>query len=111
MTNDFKKVTVYLKTVPNFMPSLNGNINLSDYKKVAVIDAPDAPINAESSQYLENAFMKSQNVHDAWLGGENVTPEKGVTSARSSSVGDVFELNGRFYEIDNVGFKMVRVNQ
>lgn len=63
------------------------------------VDAEDA---------LEVAYMMTQNIESAWIHNEGVFATSEVLErggCKSSSVGDVFEIKGKFYAVAGVGFE------
>jgi hypothetical protein len=57
---------------------------------------------------LEDAYMKSNHITTDWLKNDEVTFTE-ATSARSSSVGDIFSDpdTGKYWLVDNIGFKEI----
>lgn len=54
---------------------------------------------------LEEAFGRSQNhLPSGWLKSEKVENICGAEKIRSTSAGDVFELNGVSYKVCDIGF-------
>lgn len=66
---------------------------------------PDAYVPAATVQTddLDDAFARTQHLDRSWFANAGVTPEPGG-SLRSTSVGDVLELGGRYYAVAPVGF-------
>lgn len=63
---------------------------------------------AEIDGDLNEAYRLTQNIDDAWAHSKNpkvrfFSPD-GDDEARSTSVGDVMEMNGVFYVVASVGF-------
>lgn len=54
---------------------------------------------------LEMAFAKTQNIDRAWVKQPIVTEAE--REARSTSVGDVLELDGAYYEVAAIGFDCI----
>lgn len=74
------------------------------YDHVANVDVKEA-VNSDA---LEVAYMMTQNIDDSWLKNDRVNPSSKVLEAggcKSSSVGDVFEIAGRFYAVAGCGFE------
>ena len=55
---------------------------------------------------LETAYMLTNHIDEAWYDHPNV--ECHNRQARSTSIGDVMERNGRRYVVDVVGFKEIK---
>lgn len=70
---------------------------------------------AEIDGDLNDAYRLTQNIDDAWAHSKNpkirfnapagFTPED--CGARSTSVGDVMEMDGVFYVVASIGFKVL----
>jgi hypothetical protein len=57
---------------------------------------------------VEDVYRLSQNIEDSWLTNPGVTPAKGVTRARSTSVGDVIEDDSLgFFAVQSFGFRSI----
>jgi hypothetical protein len=71
---------------------------MNGYERVAEME-----VAAESSvEALEKAFVMTQNIDESWCKSEGVTAL--VSDARSSMIGDVFLIDGKFYLVAMVGF-------
>lgn len=78
------------------------------------IPTPDSLLQvAEIDGDLNDAFSLTQNIEDAWAHTDNPKVRFNAPAgfspkdcgARSTSVGDVMELDGKFYLVASVGFK------
>lgn len=65
---------------------------LGEYVHVADVDSDD----------LDVAFEKTNHIDRSWMENEGVTAHG--TRQRSTSVGDVLEVNGKLYAVSGVGF-------
>lgn len=81
----------------NFLNNAFGNKNpkVDTLYLVAEVDAKD----------LEMAYMLTNNIDVPWIENEGVTPHG--DKHRSSSCGDVFEQNGKFFVVASCGFREV----
>lgn len=72
--------------------AMNRLFELGKYTKVAEVD----------SDNLELAFELTNHIDRSWTENKNV--KSLVDNPRSTSVGDMMELDGRRYMVDSVGF-------
>ena len=61
--------------------------------------------NLSTSKKLEEAFMKTNTISSAWWRNEEITPMFAGSTCRSTSVGDVVEVDKKKYKCDSVGWK------
>ena len=72
---------------------------------VAMVDVEK---NATDMKKLEVAFMKTNNITDAWWTNEGVTKMFGGATCRSTSVGDMVLLkSGKKYKCEMAGWSEV----
>ena len=72
---------------------------------VALVDVEK---NATDMKKLEVAFMKTNNITDAWWTNEGVTKMFGGATCRSTSVGDMVLLkSGKKYKCEMAGWSEV----
>ena len=86
-------IKVYHQTDDNFLFCPPTTQDAGEFTLVAEVDTED----------LETAYKLTNTIDCYWWENEGVTPL--VTNTRSSSMGDVFILNGRAYGVDIFGFK------
>ena len=60
-----------------------------------------------ASNDLDNAFELTNHIDHDWTENEGVTPL--VSKPRSTSVGDVMEIEGKFLLVDSYGFKEIKI--
>ena len=88
------------------------------YEKVTVIHAAEdgAPKtvafvevkkDATTAEKLEAAFMKTNNITDAWWNNEGVTKIFGGAACRSTSVGDMILVGNDKYKCEPTGWSEV----
>ena len=63
--------------------------------------------NLPLTRKLEEAFMKTNTINSAWWKNEEVTTTFAGNSCRSTSVGDVVEVDKKKYKCNPVGWKAV----
>lgn len=63
-------------------------------------------VGAVSTNDLESAYERTNHIERSWTLNEGVQVVEGL-SVRSSSVGDVFEREGKFYVVAGCGFQEV----
>ena len=63
--------------------------------------------NLSTTKKLEEAFMKTNSISIAWWKNEEVTTTFAGNSCRSTSVGDVVEVDKKKYKCNPVGWKEV----
>ena len=68
------------------------NIKLGNYDKVAEVDTFD----------LDVAYRLTNHIHESWTENEGVTAI--AEKVRSTSIGDILEVDGKRYVVDRVGF-------
>ena len=88
------KAKVYHKINPDFMPEHNPKRD--DYKLVAEVDAND----------LDKVYARTQNIDSSWT--KNSIVSTNLPQCRSTSVGDMIEVNGQLHMVDMIGFKNVQ---
>ena len=72
---------------------------------VALVDVEKS---ATDMKKLETAFMKTNNITDAWWTNEGVTKMFGEATCRSTSVGDMVLLSsGKKYKCEMAGWSEV----
>lgn len=78
------------------------------YEEVGVIDTARHTQEDQSVEdKLEIAYMLSQNIESAWINNNGVEVTDAVREkggCKSSSVGDIFEVDGKLYGVDGCGF-------
>lgn len=62
----------------------------------------DIPVGLDAECALERAYMKTNSIEEVWWMNQGVFPI--VTETRSTSIGDVLELDGKFYAVAMFGF-------
>lgn len=70
-------------------------VTIASHTLVAVVDTDD----------MNEAFMLTNHIDSDWLMNKKVHPE--VHSARSTSVGDLFETDNGNFLVDGCGFKQI----
>jgi len=60
-----------------------------------------------TSDDKEKAFELTNHIDHDWTENEGVTPL--VSKPRSTSVGDVMEIEGKFFIVDSCGFKEIEI--
>jgi hypothetical protein len=69
-----------------------------------------AEVNPESTEInsaLEEVYMMTQNIESSWIKNDGVFATFDVLQkggCKSSSVGDIFEVDGKLYGVDGCGF-------
>jgi len=98
------------------------------FKRVAVVDAETPGFTDHVSEALEYAYHATQNLAGSWSKGDimiwgernrDYNPRVQVVDApaademgkRSTMVGDVMFANGNKFEVADIGFKMVSVDE
>jgi hypothetical protein len=71
------------------------------YEEVAEVDV-DVPGGRTTTGILDEAFGRTQNIDHPWVMNEGVSSS--ATHKRSSSVGDVFLFDNRYYIVAQFGF-------
>lgn len=97
--------TVWHKTVPSFSFNAvaeNTNVNLSDFTKVAVLTVVEHGA-------LDIAYTRSNNIDSAWIEGSDVVERFVSGGCRSTSMGDMIEVDGKFSLVAAFGFVPVVV--
>lgn len=69
-----------------------------DYKAVLTVD-----LEGSHDELLQRLFLETNSIHSAWVDNWGTAVEKGQYY-RSTSVGDVIELDGTSYVVANIGF-------
>ena len=90
-------IKIWHKKDPNFREATT--FPLDDYEAIAEVASDD----------LDKAFEVTNTISHFWAENEEVSMlvNKGC---RSSSVGDLFQLNGKFYQVMGRGFEAVVKN-
>jgi len=76
----------------------------ADYDQVATITVPR---HVPTDTAADMAYSLTQNIEAAWITGDRATPAPTVAArggCRSSSVGDVFEVDGIRFRVEPAGF-------
>lgn len=73
------------------------------FLKVAEVLVPDGDV----EEALEIAFSKTNTDYMAWWEKDGVKAE--MIEIRSTSVGDVIEMNGKYYAVARIGFEEIPV--
>lgn len=96
-------IKIYHATPPNFDCR---NVPMSDYKEVAEVDCTQ-DIAVDVLILLDYAYNCSQNITTNWMKNSGVKPLNGIEKARSTSTGDILELNGEKYRCEWVGWQKI----
>lgn len=99
------KATVYHAIRMNPFPKTDVAVDLTKFKKVAEVEADTNNRNA----MLNIAFRDTNHIDWNWTENGNVTAYGDVTRLRSTSVGDLVEIDGVFVMCDMVGWVKVVV--
>ncbi len=93
-------VEVYLRKNydPNIIFESNYLISEYDYEKVAEID----------NVQLEGIYNITQNGDRDWIRAKNIRATSELDNCRSSSIGDIFAVNGQLSIIMPLGYKTIR---
>lgn len=83
-------IKVYHDRVPSF--GLGNPIFPSDYELVAYVETDDKNL----------AYELTNHIHQEWWKNEGVRCMK---ETRSTSVGDVMEVNGELWRVEPLGYK------
>ena len=75
-------------------------IQFLSYKNVADLEVDEVDVN----QALEHAYMLTQNLDRPWIDNYKFVKWLGSKHTRSSSVGDIFVIDGDRYVVDSCGF-------
>ncbi len=70
----------------------------NEYKAVAIVCD-------QHGDDLDTAFTLTNNIHEAWTANEGVITLGPKHRQRSTSVGDLMEIDGKFHVVAGVGFK------
>ena len=63
--------------------------------------------NKSHEQLCEEAFVKTNTIHNAWWENEGVTPMFKGSSCRSTSTGDYVQIGNKKYSCENIGWKEI----
>lgn len=63
--------------------------------------------NLSTTKKLEEAFIKTNTVNNAWWKNEEVTTMFAGNACRSTSVGDVVMIDEKKYRCENAGWKEI----
>lgn len=97
---------VYHHNNPTFFTNPSGIVRVSDFTKVATYNG-DLGLATNIFDTLETMYRWTQNIDSSWSDSyTHMTPL--MRNARSTSVGDIMEVNGEFYEVGNYGFNRVQ---
>ena len=88
---------------------LNGSteFEVSKFTLVAEVDVDIEAKEAESA--LEDAYRLTNTIHRSWWENDGVIAH--VSRTRSTSVGDVLEIDGRVFAVAACGFREIASNQ
>jgi hypothetical protein len=100
-----KKAKIYHAYPPNFDCR---DIPDSNYQEIAeVVYEHDIVDDAQINIVLDYVYAVSQNVTDNWCNGIGVTPLNNREHSRSTSTGDVIEIDGGKYRCEWIGWKKI----
>lgn len=100
-----KKAKIYHAFPPNFECL---NVPETDYKEIAEVSFEhDIEKCADIDIILDYVYNVSQNVTENWLNGVAVKPLDGRKFSRSTSTGDIVEVNGTKYRCEWIGWKKI----
>jgi hypothetical protein len=99
------KATVYHAIRMNPLPDTSVAVDLTKFKKVAEVEDGTTNKNA----MLNIAFRDTNHIDESWTENSNVTAFGDVNRLRSTSVGDLVEIDGTFVMCDVVGWVKVNV--
>jgi hypothetical protein len=91
-----KIITVLHDIHPTFGMTVEGQPAV--FREVAKVEIP-----IESN--LDLAFRLTNTISQSWLKNPEIKSQ--LTACRSTSVGDVFETEGKFFLVQNVGFQQI----
>ena len=61
--------------------------------------------NKSHEELCEEAFVKTNTIHNAWWENESVTPMFQGSSCRSTSTGDYVQIGNKKYSCESIGWK------
>lgn len=99
-----KIATVYQKNESDFFtPASEEDLeNIDrDFTKVAEVVVE---VYNDDTRSLEEAYKLTNHLDKEWWKNEEVTM---ISQSRSTSVGDIIEMDGMFYAVDICGFKLI----
>ena len=100
-------IKIYHKIKPTFIDEDKTGFP-NGYEAVAVVNVNDLDEVYKLTQNLDNVWIENNAVF-ANLNASTLQESNGKKAFRSSSVGDVFELNSKFYVICMEGFEEIYV--
>ena len=86
------------------------NSNFTDYYFRGVDELPAdllTKVAEVDSNDLEEAFELTNHIEHNWTENEEVTPL--ISNPRSTSCGDIMEIDGKFYIVASCGFKKINI--
>jgi hypothetical protein len=75
------------------------------FEKVADVEVDQAKVDYGISAVLEDVFRRTNHIEEDWTQGDGI--DLIADRARSSSVGDVFTVDGRSYVVAGCGFEEI----
>ena len=63
--------------------------------------------NKSHEELCEEAFVKTNTIHNAWWENEGVTPMFQGSSCRSTITGDYVQIGNKKYSCENIGLKEI----
>ena len=83
-------------------------IHVGEGGRPTTVSLVDVEKSASAMKKLETAFMKTNNITDAWWTNEGITKMFGGATCRSTSVGDMVLLaSGKKYKCEMAGWSEV----
>lgn len=68
-----------------------------------------ADIFVNRSACLDDIFRLTNNIDNNWQDNKDKDIEWSMPGSRSTSVGDIIELDGKFFKVQYVGFEELRI--
>lgn len=100
-----KKAKIYHAYPPNFDCL---DVPMTNYKEIAEVKyEADIEEGSDVDIILDYAYSVSQNVTQNWLGGVAVSPLNGIKHSRSTSTGDIVEIDSIKYRCEWIGWKKI----
>lgn len=101
--NRMKKAKVFHAYPPNFDCE---DVPMSNYKEIAEVDlSMDVEDSATIDIALDYVYSISQNVTTNWIENIGVKGLNGNKHSRSTSTGDIVEVDGKKYRCEWIGWK------
>jgi len=98
-----KRAKVLHASPPNFNCQ---SLPLSNYNEIAEVVIEQDILNEEQIHILlDYVYAMSQNVTQNWLKNIGVKALNGIEQSRSTSTGDIIEIDGDKYRCEWVGWK------